>query len=543
MAWTVRLGLVLAIILLAMTSASAQGTRRVALVIANGAYRDVPPLANPLVDARLVGQALRGAGFEVLIKSNLDHSEFNAALSAYAQRAAGAEIAIIYFSGHGVEDNSTGWLLPIDARASSRSELATRSVSLDRFSKATQGAQLRLVVVDACRSTPFPLTDAYGRLVVNESALFFGEARALQNEVLILSASSRTDANDGEVRIGSPFARAFARHVSVAGAPLRHVTARIAHDVFAETGGQLPFAAAGPGVGRDALLTGTAPVTVPELGGSLPSSVLTSNTGQAVRYFRDCSGCPEMVLVPGGAFVMGSPDDEIGREVHEGPPRPVRVAPFAAGQYEVTEGDWNACIASSGCPRIATRIGSRSNRSPAVEVSWQDAQAYVRWLSRITQRPYRLLTEAEWEYAARAATATAFATGATLSTAQANIDNSLWGGGGMVASQPSSSGLDDTNYNVRQISELRPNLGGVRDVGSYPANTFGLHDMHGNVWELVEDCFADAEAADSGQRCAFRVMRGGSWASAPEHARSASRIKVLPTARNRQVGFRIARDM
>jgi hypothetical protein len=184
----------------------------------------------------------------------------------------------------------------------------------------------------------------------------------------------------------------------------------------------------------------------------------------AGREFRDCDACPIMVAIPPGKFLMGSPATEAGRFDHEGPQREVTIAKaFAVGKFEVTFDDWEACVAGGGC-QTNTSPGDRGwgkGARPVINVSWNDAQDFVRWLSAKTGQTYRLFSEAEWEYAARAGTTTPFSFGATISTAQANYDGNHTYGGGVKG-------------------EYREK---TAPVGSFPANAFGLHDMHGNVWE------------------------------------------------------------
>ena len=138
--------------------------------------------------------------------------------------------------------------------------------------------------------------------------------------------------------------------------------------------------------------------------------------------FRDCAECPAMVAVPAGSYTMGSPAAEAGRHADEGQRRVTIEEPFAVGVYEVTFAEWDACAAAGGCRHRPGHGGWGRGRQPVIDVSWDDAQEYVAWLSSKTGRDYRLPTEAEWEYVARAGTATPFHTGATISTAQANYD-------------------------------------------------------------------------------------------------------------------------
>src|SRR5262245_3850139 len=196
--------------------------------------------------------------------------------------------------------------------------------------------------------------------------------------------------------------------------------------------------------------------------------VLTAARERTLRpgdSFRECAkDCPEMVVVPAGQVTMGSPTTEKGRYGNEGPQHSVAIPrPFAVSKFEVTFADWDACVAVGGCPREgrASDAGWGRGRQPVIFVSWDDAQAYVAWLSRMTDKTYRLLTEAEWEYAARAGSQAAYSWGDEIGKGNANC--------GGCGSQWDSK-------------ETAP-------VGSFAANAFGLHDMHGNLWEWVEDCF------------------------------------------------------
>ena len=177
--------------------------------------------------------------------------------------------------------------------------------------------------------------------------------------------------------------------------------------------------------------------------------------GEVGKVFRDCPECPEMVVVPSGSFMMGSPSGEKGRDSDEGPVHRVTFErPFAVGVYEVTFGEWDACVSGGGCGghRPSDRGWGRGRR-PVINVNWKDAQAYVRWLSRKTGEEYRLLSESEWEYVARAGTRAAY-----------------WWGDGVGRNRANCSDCGDS-YRY------------TAPVGSFSANPFGLHDVHGNVWE------------------------------------------------------------
>ena len=246
--------------------------------------------------------------------------------------------------------------------------------------------------------------------------------------------------------------------------------------------------------------------------------------------FADCAVCPQMVVVPAGSFLMGSPRSEPGREADEGPRHRVRLPrAFAVGVYEVTFAEWDACLRAGGCDWYPPDEDWGRGRRPVVNVSWEDAQRYVAWLRSRTGERYRLLSEAEWEYVARAGTTTPFHTGETISPELANYNGELTYGAG-------AGGI----YRRRTLP-----------VGSFPANEFGLHDVHGNVWEWVEDCWHGsydeapiAGSARSGGRCNWRVVRGGAWFYEPRLLRSAYRSWNFAGNRSSEFGgFRVARTL
>ena len=240
------------------------------------------------------------------------------------------------------------------------------------------------------------------------------------------------------------------------------------------------------------------------------------------KRFRDCPECPELVVVPSGSFMMGSPSSESERDKNEGPVHRVRIGrPFAVGVYEVTFGEWDACVSGGGCGgyRPDDKGWGRGNR-PVIEVSWHDAKTYVGWLWRKTGEEYRLLSEAEWEYVARAGTGTRYWWGDEIGRNRSNCRGcgSRWDG-----------------------KQTAP-------VGSFSANGFGLYDVHGNVREWVEDCWntsyrgapGDGSAWESGD-CRRRVRRGGFWNYLSGDPRSANRSRKISRFRGVGLGFRVAR--
>lgn len=232
-----------------------------------------------------------------------------------------------------------------------------------------------------------------------------------------------------------------------------------------------------------------------------------------------------MVVIPAGEFIMGSPLTEVGRTAAEGPQHKVTIArPFAASKFDITFAEWDACVSMGACARWHDSGMGRGTR-PVVYVDWDDAQRYTAWLNRMIGKSgknegYRLLSEAEWEYVARADTTTAYSWGNEIGQRNANCNG------------------------------CGSNWEGTSPVGSFKPNAFGLYDMHGNLWQWVEDCWhesykgapTDGSAWISGE-CSQRVVRGGSWLDSPQLIRSAMRTSVSDDFRKSIIGFRVERTL
>lgn len=250
--------------------------------------------------------------------------------------------------------------------------------------------------------------------------------------------------------------------------------------------------------------------------------------------FRECAACPEMIIVPAGEYVMGSPADEPKRLSQEGPAHAVSVGRFALARTEVTFGQWDACVADGGCGGyMPADMNQGRGDMPAFNLAWVDAQAYIAWLNdKVPGEPYRLPTEAEWEYAARAGAKTAYHWGPDPDRAHANT-------GREICCIGAAEGAD------RWV--------GPAPVAQFPPNAFGLHDMAGNLWEWVADEYRGSYAgapADGSEwtgsisgRPDRRVLRGGSYKDRPWQARSAMRISNAPNWRLDTYGFRPARSL
>ena len=240
--------------------------------------------------------------------------------------------------------------------------------------------------------------------------------------------------------------------------------------------------------------------------------------------FRECADCPTVVVVPAGDFQLGSPSDVNKQSIEdqrEGPQHEVVIAnPFAVGRFALTFEEWDACAAHGDCDTHIYDSGWARSRQPATDVNWDNARSYVAWLSRMTGKPYRLLSEAEYEYAARAGTTTTYSFGDD----SAMLGEYAWF-------------LDNSGHRAHPVGEKKP-------------NAFGLYDMHGNVEQWVEDCWhesyygapRDGSAWTSGD-CTLRVVRGGSWLDNSYGVRSASRYGGSADFRKDTRGFRVARTL
>jgi|HubBroStandDraft_4_1064222.scaffolds.fasta_scaffold15114_3 formylglycine-generating enzyme required for sulfatase activity len=241
--------------------------------------------------------------------------------------------------------------------------------------------------------------------------------------------------------------------------------------------------------------------------------------------FNECHNCPEMIVVPTGGFWMGASALHTSEYNNAFPGRPVTFArQFAVGKFEIAFIEWDTCVADGGCNgyRPTTTFGLRDGREPVVNVSWHDAEQYVAWISKVTGKPYRLLSESEYEYAARAGTQTNYPWGFEIGTNNA-----------------------DCKGCGSQWDDKRP-----APVGSFAPNSFGLYDMVGNVWEWVEDCYHPSYSltlmngsADVSYPCENRVIRGGSFIDAPVLLGDAIRGWRDAGEREDWLGFRIARTL
>lgn len=261
---------------------------------------------------------------------------------------------------------------------------------------------------------------------------------------------------------------------------------------------------------------------------ALPTSPERAPIEYEGDYFKECVACPDMAALPAGQFVMGAPPGEKAAAPSERPIRNVSVGRFAIATRETTFDQWEACVADGGCGgHRPYDLGWGRGDRPVIGVSFEDARAYARWLSEKTGQPYRLPSEAEWEYAARRGSVEPFQFGASVSPEDANFDARYPYGGRRAAFR-----------------------GKTTPVASYAPNAFGLFDMHGNVWEWTRDCWTESHQgapANAAPRtdgdCAKRTLKGGAWNTGGWRLRAAHRIGKPADGREFDNGFRVARDL
>ena len=614
--------------------ASASG--KVALLIGNSAYTHIGRLPNPANDAADMEAALQRLGFEVTAAPDADLAGLTEALRQFARQTDGADLALVFYAGHGMEMDGVNYLLPVDARLERDTDVVYETVPLSRVLQATEGAALRVVILDACRNNPLAAAMQRTRATRSISRGAFGDLddRLLGDEMLVAYAAAEgTVAEDGTGR-NSPYTTALLAHLEQPmelGTLFRRVRARVLaatdgrqrpHEYqsllrehyLSGTPGSVPVPVAGSPVTSvsgasaavlqrqvafwEAIRDSSVPSDFREFLNLWPNGDLArlaanrleqlraeavdedapSAASREQRYMNttsngpdgtdsqlvaaslnapvaivadlpppterivfDCEDCPPLLAIQPGSFAMGAPGGEIGRDEDEGPVHQVTIPEaFFVGMYEVTFRDWEACTTAGGCGgrRPRDEGWGREDR-PVIDVSWTDAQAYVKWLSERTGYPYRLLTEAEWEYVARAGV----------------VGARYWDEDIQACRYVNSADRTAQVASVRWPQEwtfapCQDGFGTTAPGGSFEPNRFGLHDMLGNVWEWVEDCWNDrySRAPDDGAAwksgdCGSRVVRGGAWNSQPTHIRAAVRDGVRTGVRSNNLGFRVARAL
>ena len=469
---------------LAALPPAATAAGRVALVVGNGTYAAIGALPNPGNDASDVAAALGRLGFEVTTVRDADLAGMNEALRLFARASAGADVAVVFYAGHGLEVDGVNYLVPVDAQLERDTDVEYEALALDRVLRATTGAALRIVILDACRNNPLARSMQRTGALRSVSRGSFGELDEglLGDETLVAyAAAAGTTAADGDGR-NSPYTTALLAYLEQPlelSAVFRRVRAQVLeatdgeqrpHEYGSLLGEHFLGGASGPGTvtvadgpsataltqqenlfwqsivsstnaadfeaylrqypagAFRALATNRLAVLRPAAGDPPAGSRPAADRQEAGTVFQDCPECPEMVIVPAGRFWMGCASGR-GCQTDERPVHEVEVASFALGVYEVTFEEYERFARATGRDRPNDRDWGRGGR-PVIDVSWEDATAYAAWLTAETGERYRLPSESEWEYAARAGSATRYAWGNGIGRNRANCNGCLsrWDG-------------------------------------------------------------------------------------------------------------------
>lgn len=588
----IRAGFALVCALTIGLFASAAQAKMVALVVGNWDYRHVPQLRNPHADALAITEAFQKLGFEVETALNQDLAGFRGAVDRFRARAEGADTAVFFYAGHGMEIDGANYLIPVDATLSRPGSAPDEALLLSKVNRAAaQASRLSVVLVDACRNNAFPRA-------TRSVGAGFGRAEPQLRQVVTFSTAPGALAYDGEGDV-SPFTQALIEILPKAldydvrqvfgglgnrvselakaeqypytetvgfsidtvrlvedgqsaieppkngtqsadaaapkqenrAAPARAPAPEPVQVAFAGPAPQ-PFATSRPVNPPEAKLsfeTAAAPMLAPPASAVAAPQPYAGAAGPAdFDVFSDCASCPQMVALPAGGFRMGASSFSYWAERDELPSREVRVERFAIGRYEASFKEWDACVRDGFCQGArVSDYGWGRGPQPVLRASYKDIVApggFIDWLnSKVEGEPYRLPSEAEWEYAARAGGGEDYATGDSISFDQARF-----------------GGLDTENAVPRQPSA----------VGRFPPNRWGLHDMHGNVAELVADCWnpnhegaPQVAVARTTGRCGKAPAKGGSWADPPQLLRITAREPQGRGARSNRLGFRVARSL
>jgi formylglycine-generating enzyme required for sulfatase activity len=515
-----------------------QRAARVALVIGNDSYPDAStPLSTTIKDARTLAEEFRRSEFEVDLKENVGKEDMQRAVDAFTGKIRSGTVALFYFSGYGIQVARQTYLIPVNAQMWTEAEVRRDGVSVDALlaEMNRKGAKVKIIILDAARRNPFErrfrasaaglaaldapdgtlaLYSAAPGKVINDGT---GANSLFVSELIKELRSPNLTAEEvfNRARIGVSRASNNEQVPWVASSLLEEFyfgSSRPVATAPAATPAPPPAATPAPAPARPA--PAPAPARPPQVSSTAPATDPANLKPGDI--FRDCSGCGELVVVPAGSFDMGSTTE------YENPVHRVSIAkPFAIGRYEVTFGEWDQCVDDGGCKhRPEDRDWGRGDR-PVINVSWLDAKAFVTWLSQKTGKTYRLPTEAEWEYAARGGTNTAYWWGRDVGSRQANC----------------------RECNTGDVQKTAP-------VGSYKPNAFGLYDTAGNAAEWIEDCWNDSyrgapnngSAWTSGQ-CRLRVLRGGAFDSQAKYLRSMARFRYDTDVRYIANGFRVVREL
>ncbi len=478
---------------------SIKDRKRIALVIGNSKYSPTS-LKTPLSDAHVLSATLRRIGFEVNEKANLNSGALKKAVTDFGKRLKGVEVGFFYFAGHGMQIGGKNYLIPVGEKISNEKDVRAKALSLnlilDTIKKS--GSRAGIVVIDASREKP-------------PAGNFDSKSRGLApvepppGTIVAYAAAPSTTTPEGTGSTGL-YTSALVHALDIPGLKMGDIFKQIRTRVATSTAqAQLPWES--NSFPEDLLLVPPFDPTPQGLKAEDNSERINGRTrAKPLRGFTDPLSGIEFVPVPGGCYQMG---DTFNTGFHwEQPVHTVCISDFSIGKFEVTQGQWKRIVGSAHA-----YFSTCGDDCPVEQVSWNDAQEFIRELNRQTGGSYRLPTEAEWEYAARSG----------------GRDEMFSGGGDADA-----VAWHNQNSN-----------GSALKVGTKQANGLGIHDMSGNVWEWVQDWYGTYDNVrqinPTGPATGnVRVFRGGSWSHGTANARTSIRYYNTPETRINFLGFRIA---
>jgi formylglycine-generating enzyme required for sulfatase activity len=497
---------------------------RTALVIGNAAYsEDIGSLKNPGNDATDMAATLRQLGFAVTLVRDANHQRMAEAVEAFSLQLRPGSVGVFYYAGHGAQVGGRNYLIPLGARIMTEAVVPYQAVAaeevLARMDAAGQGKSLNVMILDACRNAPFmrgwrsPLRG-------------LAPMQATGGSLVAYATSPGAVTQDGTGRNGT-YTRHLLRFMTEPNLLVELMFKQVRLAVEHETNGQqIPWelsslrenfafnpVAGGttstPVVSTPGVVTPQRPAQPGTSGGTQVAVGEYPRPSAAPKTQRNSLGM-EFVLIPAGTFQMGANDSAAYGD--EKPVHTVRITqPYYMGKYEVTHGQWQAVMGNN-----PSKFTGDSNR-PVENVSWDDVQEFIRRLNaREGGATYRLPTEAEWEYAARAGTTTRWSFGDDAS----QLGRYVW-------------------YDGNARGQTHP-------VGQLQPNPWGLYDMHGNVWEWVQDWYGNYTSSTAVDPAgpstgSLRVLRGGGWGSPARICRSALRRGGAPGFRDVYLGVRLLR--
>lgn len=493
---------------------------RLALVIVNGGYVNFDPLRATYEDGDRISAALNATGFtdasgsgQVQVRRDLSQAQMLAAIADFRAKLAAAgptAFGMLYFSGHGAALGSYGdvMLLPVDAGRDVSAEAQTMTRAALTRTLLGSGAKTVLVVLDMCRNVlAAPPVLQAADMSSGDTGVVGGVAGSKGLRRMVRQSDATVRPDQGYLVAFSTSADQVAfddgTFSKVLAEEIRRPQQNIA-DALKRTSDRVALK---PGKSFQK------PTFDYGLQGAPPCFI--SCDASAGDRFYDCANCPWMRAIPAGTGLIGSPPSEPGRGGDEPVQADVKIGRgFALGVYEVTVAEWSACVRDKACAALGNWAKENPNPLiPVSDISFEDAQAFLAWLSVQSGRGYRLPTEQEWEYASRGGAGTAFPWGDEITPSSANYDHTA-------------------KY---QGSSAAPYRGYPEAVNAYPPNAFGMYQMQGNVWEWTSGC--------TDISCRARIVRGGSFESAPVELRSANRFAIAPAKRRQDAGLRVARDL